>query len=93
MFRNQAHPQEDKKILEIGQNIEICKRWNSILQDSSFLKFHSKFHLMACLLTFWKNRTPTSSVFSLPLKAWYRIPFTFLPQWAFWLFSSGALLI
>ncbi|GFY82904.1 Galactose oxidase/kelch repeat superfamily protein [Actinidia rufa] len=43
--------------------------------------------------TFWKNsQTPQCSVFSLPLKQWYRIPFTFLPQWAFWLVgSSGGL--
>uniref|UniRef100_A0A6N2LBJ6 F-box domain-containing protein n=1 Tax=Salix viminalis TaxID=40686 RepID=A0A6N2LBJ6_SALVM len=72
----------------------VCKRWNSILQDSSFLKFHSQVPSHGpCLLTFWKNlQTPQCSVFSLPLKAWYRIPLTFLPQWAFWLVgSSGGL--
>ncbi|KAL8171510.1 hypothetical protein V2J09_023314 [Rumex salicifolius] len=72
----------------------VCKRWNSILQDSSFLKFHSQVPSHGpCLLTFWKNaQTPQSSVFSFPLKTWYRIPFTFLPSWAFWLVgSSGGL--
>lgn len=72
----------------------VCKRWNSILQDSSFLKFHSQVPSHGpCLLTFWKNaHSPQCSVFSLPLKTWYRIPFNFLPPWAFWLVgSSGGL--
>ncbi|KAG6578531.1 F-box/kelch-repeat protein, partial [Cucurbita argyrosperma subsp. sororia] len=72
----------------------VCKRWNSILQDSSFLKFHAQVSSHGpCLLTFWKNsQTPQCSVFSLPLKTWYKIPFTFLPPWAFWLVgSSGGL--
>lgn len=72
----------------------VCRRWNSILQDSSFLKFHSQVPSHGpCLLTFWKNsQTPQCSVFSLPLKTWYRIPFNFLPLWAFWLVgSSGGL--
>ncbi|OIW17316.1 hypothetical protein TanjilG_22428 [Lupinus angustifolius] len=72
----------------------VCKRWNSLLQDISFLKFHSSVPSHGpCLLSFWKNsQTPQCSVFSLPLKSWYRIPFTFLPQWAFWLVgSSGGL--
>ncbi|GAB2216594.1 hypothetical protein Droror1_Dr00024369 [Drosera rotundifolia] len=72
----------------------VCKRWNLILQDSCFLKFHSQVPSHGpCLLTFWKNsQTPQCSVFSLPLKTWYRIPLTFLPQWAFWLVgSSGGL--
>ncbi|KAL0450414.1 UNVERIFIED_CONTAM: F-box/kelch-repeat protein [Sesamum latifolium] len=39
-----------------------------------------------------RQKTPQCSVFSLPLKQWFRIPFTFLPQWAFWLVgSSGGL--
>lgn len=48
----------------------VCKRWNSILQDNSFLKFHSQVPSHGpCLLTFWKNsQTPQCSVFSLPLK-------------------------
>ncbi|GFP93200.1 F-box/kelch-repeat protein at5g15710 [Phtheirospermum japonicum] len=72
----------------------VCKRWNSILQDNGFLKFHSQVPSHGpCLLTYWKNsQTPQCSVFSLPLKQWFRIPFTFLPQWAFWLVgSSGGL--
>ncbi|KAI3665795.1 hypothetical protein L6452_44429 [Arctium lappa] len=74
----------------------VCKRWNSILQDNGFLKFHSQVPSHGpCLLTFCKNsqsQTPSCSVFSLPLKQWYRIPFTFLPQWAFWIVgSSGGL--
>lgn len=72
----------------------VCKRWNSILQDNGFLKFHSQVPSHGpCLLTFWKNsQTLQCSVFSLPLKQWYRIPFTFLPHWAFWLVgSSGGL--
>ena len=72
----------------------VCKRWNSLLQDSSFLKFHSSVPSHGpCLFTFWKNtQTPQCSVFSLPLKTWNRIPFTFLPPWAFWLVgSSGGL--
>ncbi|XP_047310842.1 F-box/kelch-repeat protein At5g15710-like [Impatiens glandulifera] len=72
----------------------VCKRWNSILQDMSFLKFHSQVPSHGpCLVTFWKNgQTLQCSVFSLPLKQWYRIPFTFLPQWAFCLVgSSGGL--
>ncbi|KAI4387841.1 hypothetical protein MLD38_000235 [Melastoma candidum] len=50
----------------------VCKRWSSILQDSSFLKFHSQVPSHGpCLLTFWKNsQTPQCSVFSLPLKTW-----------------------
>ncbi|PQM39427.1 F-box/kelch-repeat protein [Prunus yedoensis var. nudiflora] len=73
----------------------VCKRWNTILQDRSFLKFHSQVPSHGpCLLTFWKNsQTPQCSVFSLPLKTWYRIPFTFLPQWAFWLVGSSAGLV
>ncbi|KAJ6707560.1 F-BOX/KELCH-REPEAT PROTEIN [Salix viminalis] len=49
----------------------VCKRWNSILQDSSFLKFHSQVPSHGpCLLTFWKNpHTPQCSVFSLPLES------------------------
>nr|XP_043606308.1 F-box/kelch-repeat protein At5g15710-like [Erigeron canadensis]XP_043606309.1 F-box/kelch-repeat protein At5g15710-like [Erigeron canadensis]XP_043606310.1 F-box/kelch-repeat protein At5g15710-like [Erigeron canadensis] len=74
----------------------VCKRWNSILLDNGFLKFHSQVPSHGpCLLTFWKNsesKVPQCSVFSLPLKQWYRIPFTFLPQWAIWLVgSSGGL--
>lgn len=72
----------------------VCKRWNSILQDCSFLKFHSQVPSHGpCLLTFGKNaQTSQCSVFSFPLKTWYRIPFTFLPSWAFWLVgSSGGL--
>ncbi|KAL6135466.1 hypothetical protein ACLB2K_067694 [Fragaria x ananassa] len=73
----------------------VCKRWNAILQDKSFIKFHSQVPSHGpCLLTFWKNsQTPQCSVFSLPLKTWYRIPFTFLPQWAFWLVGSSAGLV
>ncbi|CAH8328047.1 unnamed protein product [Eruca vesicaria subsp. sativa] len=74
----------------------VCKKWNLILQDNSFLKFHS--HVSShgpCLLTFWKNSpqiVPQCSVFSLPLKTWYKVPFTFLPPWAVWLVgSSGGL--
>ncbi|XP_047319751.1 F-box/kelch-repeat protein At5g15710-like [Impatiens glandulifera] len=72
----------------------VCKRWNSILQDSSFLKSYSQVPSHGpCLLSFWNNgQNPQCSVFSLPLKQWYMIPFTFLPQWAFWLVgSSGGL--
>ncbi|KAA8547867.1 hypothetical protein F0562_004296 [Nyssa sinensis] len=72
----------------------VCKRWNSILLDNSFLKFHSQVPSHGpCVFTFWKNsHTPQCSVFSLPLKQWYRIPFTFLPKWALWLVgSSGGL--
>ncbi|KAH6829295.1 Galactose oxidase/kelch repeat superfamily protein, partial [Perilla frutescens var. hirtella] len=72
----------------------VCKRWNSILQDNSFLKFHSQVPSHGpCLLTYWRNpQTPQCSVFSLPLKQWFRIPFNFLPPWAFWLVgSSGGL--
>eukprot|EP00268_Persea_americana_P022719 TRINITY_DN2255_c0_g1_i2.p1 TRINITY_DN2255_c0_g1~~TRINITY_DN2255_c0_g1_i2.p1 ORF type:complete len:343 (+),score=51.91 TRINITY_DN2255_c0_g1_i2:416-1444(+) len=72
----------------------VCKRWNSILQDNSFLKFHSRVPSHGpCLLTFWRNsQIPQCSVFSLPLKSWYKIPFSFLPEWAFWLVgSSGGL--
>ncbi|CAN0870279.1 F-box/kelch-repeat protein At5g15710 [Linum grandiflorum] len=69
----------------------VCKRWNSILQDLSFLKFHSQVPSHGpCLLAFWKNsQTPQCSVLSLPLKTWYRIPFAFLPQWAVWLVGSS----
>ncbi|PIA57605.1 hypothetical protein AQUCO_00600374v1 [Aquilegia coerulea] len=72
----------------------VCKRWNSILQDNSFLKFHSQVPSHGpCLLTFSKNLLILQcSVFSLPLKTWYKIPFTFLPPWVFWLVgSSGGL--
>ncbi|XP_071693365.1 F-box/kelch-repeat protein At5g15710-like [Rutidosis leptorrhynchoides] len=74
----------------------VCKRWNSILQDNAFLKFHSQVPSHGpCILTFWKNsqsQKPQCSVFSLPLKQWYRIPFGFLPHWAVWLVgSSGGL--
>lgn len=71
----------------------VCKRWNSILQDISFLKFHSQVPSHGpCLLSFLKNgQNPQLSVFSLPLKQWFRIPFL-LPQWAYWLVgSSGGL--
>ncbi|CAH8364652.1 unnamed protein product [Eruca vesicaria subsp. sativa] len=73
----------------------VCKKWNLILQDNSFLKFHSNVSSHGpCLLTFWKSspQVPQCSVFSLPLKTWYKVPFTFLPSWAFWLVgSSGGL--
>ncbi|KAM0012046.1 putative F-box domain, kelch-type beta propeller, F-box-like domain superfamily [Helianthus debilis subsp. tardiflorus] len=76
----------------------VCKRWNLILQDNGFLKFHSQVPSHGpCLLTFWKNsqtgQTPHCSVFSLPLKQWYKIPFTFLPQWAYWLVGSSGELV
>ncbi|CAL5324916.1 unnamed protein product [Camellia sinensis] len=73
----------------------VCKRWNSLLQDSSFLKFHSQVPSHGpCLLTFWKNSlTPQCSVFSFPLKQWYKIPMTFLPPWALWLVGSSGGLI
>lgn len=69
----------------------VCKRWNSILQDNSFLRFHSQLPSHGpCLLTFWKNlQIPQCSVFSLPLKQWFKIPFTFLPPWAHWLVGSS----
>ncbi|KAL4568591.1 hypothetical protein LXL04_024206 [Taraxacum kok-saghyz] len=77
----------------------VCKRWNSILLDSAFLQFHSQVPSHGpCLLTFYKNpvnsqtQSPQCSIFSLPLKQWFRIPFTFLPQWAICLIgSSGGL--
>ena len=71
-----------------------CRRWNSILHDNSFLKSHSNVPSHGpCLLTSWKNsQGHQCSVFSLPLKTWYKIPFSFLPDWAFWLVgSSGGL--
>ncbi|KAK9105337.1 hypothetical protein Scep_022181 [Stephania cephalantha] len=70
----------------------VCKRWNSILQDTSFLKFHSQVPSHGpCLLTFSKNsQNFHCSVFSLPLKSWYKIPFNFLPNWAFWLVGSSS---
>lgn len=73
----------------------VCRRWNSLLQDSSFFKFHSSVPSHGlCLLTFQKNlQVPQCSVFSLPLKNWYRMPFTFLPYWAFWLVSSSGGLV
>nr|ABD96892.1 hypothetical protein [Tarenaya spinosa] len=73
----------------------ICKRWNSILQERSFLKFHSQVPSHGpCLLTFWKNsQMPQCWVISLPLKTCYRIPFIFLPPWAFWLVGSSGGLI
>ncbi|XP_020100835.1 F-box/kelch-repeat protein At5g15710 [Ananas comosus] len=79
----------------------VCRRWNSILNDSSFLAAHSKVPSHGpCLLTFWKNSlthqcsvlnslTHQCSVLSLPLKTWYKIPFGFLPEWAFWLVGSS----
>ncbi|URE25563.1 F-box kelch-repeat protein [Musa troglodytarum] len=72
----------------------VCRRWNSILHDCSFLASHSQVPSHGpCLLTFWKNsQAHQCSVFSLPLKTWYKIPFVFLPDWAFWLVgSSGGL--
>ncbi|KAJ6369813.1 hypothetical protein OIU76_028126 [Salix suchowensis] len=74
----------------------VCKRWNSILQDSSFLKFHSQVPSHGpCLLTFWKNlQTPQCSVFSLPLKAWYRIRLHFCHSGHFgWLVLQEALFV
>lgn len=72
----------------------VCRRWNSILQDSSFLKLHSQVPSHGpCLLTFSRNsQSPQCSVFSLPLKSWHKLPSGFLPEWAFWLVgSSGGL--
>lgn len=71
----------------------VCKRWNSILQDNSFIKFHSQAQSHGpCIITFWKKeQTPQCSVFSLPLKQWYRIPFTFLPWTLCLVGSSGGL--
>ncbi|KAF6133918.1 hypothetical protein GIB67_040682 [Kingdonia uniflora] len=73
----------------------VCKRWNSILQDSGFLKFHSEVLSHGpCLLMFSKNPpTQQCTVFSLPLKTWYKIPLVFLPPWAFWLVGSSAGLV
>ncbi|ERN05768.1 hypothetical protein AMTR_s00006p00252970 [Amborella trichopoda] len=72
----------------------VCKAWNLIPRNPSFLKFHARAPSHGpCLLTFWKNlQMPQCSVFSMPLKAWYRLPFSFLPDWIFWLVgSSGGL--
>lgn len=72
----------------------VCRRWNSILYDNAFLRSHSSVTSHGpCLLASWKNsQSPQCSVFSLPLKSWYKIPFSFLPDWAFWLVgSSGGL--
>ncbi|XP_031474119.1 F-box/kelch-repeat protein At5g15710 [Nymphaea colorata] len=72
----------------------VCKRWNSIISDVGFIKFHGRVPSHGpCLLAFWKNlQTPQCSVFSLPLKTWYKLPFSFLPEWAFLLVgSSGGL--
>lgn len=72
----------------------VCRRWNSILRDGSFLKFHSQVPSHGpCLLTFWKNsQSPRCWIFSVPLKSWFKIPFSFLPHWTSWLVgSSGGL--
>ncbi|CAA6670093.1 unnamed protein product [Spirodela intermedia] len=73
----------------------VCRRWNSILNDNSFLKFHSQVPSHGpCLLTLWRNsQTHHCSVFSLPLKTWYKIPSGFLPHWAFFLVGSSGGLI
>ncbi|KAJ3671465.1 hypothetical protein LUZ60_007544 [Juncus effusus] len=71
----------------------VCKRWNSILQDLSFILAHSRVSPHGpCLLTFCRNPNFQLSVLSLPLKTWFKIPSSFLPDWAFWLVgSSGGL--
>ncbi|XP_078438191.1 galactose oxidase/kelch repeat superfamily protein isoform X2 [Wolffia australiana] len=73
----------------------VCKRWNSILNDRRFLRFHSQVHSHGpCLLTFWRNsQTRHFSVFSFSLKSWYRMPSGFLPDWALFLVSSSGSLI
>lgn len=71
----------------------VCKRWNSILNDSGFISTHSRVPVHGpCLLTFWRNPSSQLSILSMPLKTWFKIPFGFLPDWVFWLVgSSGGL--
>eukprot|EP00252_Welwitschia_mirabilis_P025686 TRINITY_DN8146_c0_g1_i1.p1 TRINITY_DN8146_c0_g1~~TRINITY_DN8146_c0_g1_i1.p1 ORF type:complete len:430 (-),score=41.80 TRINITY_DN8146_c0_g1_i1:203-1492(-) len=61
----------------------VCKRWNSILQDSSFLEYHSQSPTNGpCLLTFTRNsQSPQGSVFRLPSRTWHKLPLGFLPDW------------
>ncbi|XP_047063542.1 F-box/kelch-repeat protein At5g15710-like [Lolium rigidum] len=73
----------------------VSRRWGTVLRggDPSFLAAHAAAPSHGpCLLAFTRGTPPHCGALSLPLRARYRLPLTFLPAWDLSLVgSSGGL--